>query len=300
MRIVSLLPSATDIVSSLGLVDDLVGRTHECDWPPDVRRVPVMTRDLLAAASMSEREIDRAVGASVHSGSSIYALDHEALAAAKPDLILTQELCEVCAVSYRDVIASARIMDIGSKVVSLEPRSIDEILDNVALVGELTGTVDRAQAVIDDAHRRLDAVRGAVAGLKPVRTVCIEWLDPIYAVGHWVPDQVAIAGGIELLGTPGKPSRIVAWDDVVAADPDAIVLLPCGLGIDRARADVELLRDRPGWSELRAVRNRRVWIVDGPSYFNRPGPRVVRGVEVLAHVMHRVGEVADTEVTNLE
>jgi iron complex transport system substrate-binding protein len=299
VRIVSLLPSATDLLCALGLRDDLVGRTHECDWPPGIEDVPVMTRDLLDTASMTEREIDVAVGGSVHSGSSIYALDHEALAAAKPDLIVTQELCEVCAVSYGEVMRSARMMDGGPRVVSLEPHTIEGILDNVVLVGELTGTRAAASAVVDDTRERLEAVRKSVAGRERVRTVCIEWLDPIYVAGHWVPEQVSIAGGVEPVGAAGEHSRTVPWETVRDARPDALVLLPCGLGIERVRADASLLGALPGWDEVPAVRAGNVWAVDGPSYFNRPGPRVVRGVEVLAHVLHGVGAVEVTEASRL-
>jgi iron complex transport system substrate-binding protein len=299
MRIVSLLPSATDIVCALGLRDELVGRTHECDWPPGIEDVPTMTRDTLDTASMSEREIDVAVGRSVHSGSSIYVLDHEALAAAKPDLILTQELCEVCAVSYSEVMRSARLMDIGRRVVSLEPHTIGEILENIELVGRLTGTEAAAQDVVANARHRMDALRSAVAGREAVPTVCIEWLDPIYAAGHWVPEQVALAGGTELIGSLGKPSRPVAWDDVRDARPDALVLLPCGLSVDRASRDSAALRAQPGWAELPAIRGGRLWAVDGPAYFNRPGPRVIRGAEVLAHVLHGVGEIENSEAVRL-
>lgn len=299
VRIVSLLPSATDIVCALGLRDSLVGRTHECDWPPGISDVPAVTRDVLDTASMSEREIDAAVERSVHSGSSIYALDHRALADAKPDLIITQELCAVCAVSYTEVMRSARLMDIGHRVVSLEPHTMGEILENVELIGRLTGVDDAARELVNDAQSRLDAVGRSVAGRHPVRTVCIEWLDPIYAAGHWVPEQVATAGGFEAIGRLGKPSRAVAWEDVRAARPEAIVLLPCGLGIERARADAAGLGELPGWTELPAVKEGRVWAVDGPSYFNRPGPRVVRGVEILAHALHRVGSADPTEAVRL-
>src|ERR1041384_2209960 len=180
MRIASLLPSATDLVCSLGLQDQLVGRTHECDWPPGIEDVPVLTRDVLDTSAMSSREIDEAVGSSAHSGSSIYALDHQALAAARPDLILTQELCEVCAVSYREVAAAARMMEVGPKVVSLEPGTLDEILSTVQTVGELTGTQESATGLIEESRARLARVRDAVAGLDPVPVVCVEWLEPLY------------------------------------------------------------------------------------------------------------------------
>lgn len=299
MRIVSLLPSATDIICSLGLRDRLVGRTHECDWPSGIGAVPVMTRDVMDTTSMSSREIDRAVGTSVHSGSSIYALDHEALAAARPDLIITQELCEVCAVSYREVSAAVRTMEVGPTVVSLEPRTLDEILATIETVGELTGVHDRAKLLVEESRERLGRVRDAVDGLEPVPAVCIEWLDPIYDAGHWVPEQVECAGGVELLGARAQPSRRREWADVLEARPQAIVLLPCGLGLERARREAGALAERPGWSELPAVREGRVWAVDGPAYFNRPGPRAIRGTEVLSHVFHELGTVAPSEAVRL-
>lgn len=299
MRIVSLLPSATDIVYSLGLGDSLVGRTHECDWPMGIGSVPVVTADRLATASMSSREIDRAVGSSVHSGSSIYTLDHDALAAARPDLIITQELCDVCAVSYREVSAAARMLEGDVRVVSLEPRSIDDILAHVELVGSMTGAEAVAEAIVQEARSRLDDVRRAVDGRPRVRTFCVEWLDPIYAAGHWVPEQVEIAGGEEVLGIPHQQSRPLNWEAVLEASPDALVLLPCGLSIERALAEIEVLARRPGWSDLPAVRNGNVTAVDGPSYFNRPGPRVVRGVEVLAWTLHGAGRIEATEAVRL-
>jgi iron complex transport system substrate-binding protein len=287
LRIVSLLPSATDIVGSLGLAEtSLVGRTHECDWPPGIEEVPVMTRDLLDTSAMSSREIHEAVGTAVHSGSSIYALDRAALSAARPDLILTQELCEVCAVSYRDVAVAARAIDGYPRVVSLEPHEIEDILTHVELVGRLTGMEEEGLKVAEDARGRLQATSGAVAGRPRPRVFCVEWLDPIFDAGHWVPDQVARAGGSEVVGRLGEPSRQVAWDRVVAADPEVIVVMPCGVSPERAIAETEILRGLPGWGDLSAVAADEVWAVDGPSYFNRPGPRVVRGVEILASIFH--------------
>lgn len=285
MRIVSLLPSATDIVCSLGLGDQLVGRTHECDWPPEVEAVPVMTRNTLDLDQKGSREIDEAIGTSGHSGSSIYALDTEALRASEPDLILTQELCEVCAVSYREVTRAARMLEAGTKVVSLEPRSIEDILEHVRLVGEIAGVPEAAARVIEDARRRISLLRERAKG-HPARVFCVEWLDPIYAAGHWVPEQVELAGGTEVHGRRGEPSHRIEWEEVVAAAPEALVLLPCGLSIDRAVSEIEVLTSRPGWAGLPAVRSERVWAVDGPSYFNRPGPRVVRGAEVLAGLLN--------------
>lgn len=286
MRIVSLLPSATDTVCSLGLQDSLVGRTHECDWPPEIEHVPVMTSDALATHEMTSRAIHDAIGGAVHTGSSIYHLDGDALEHAKPDLVITQELCEVCAVSYSEVKEAARLMDADTKIVSLEPRSIDDILGHVELIGELTGSTEAAKRVVDDARARLENVREATRDLSRPRVVSIEWLDPIFAAGHWVPQQVEIAGGEELLGPWGAPSPEISWDAVLEAQPEVLVLMPCGMPIDRTLGEIDVLTSRKGWSELPAVREGRVFVVDASAYFNRPGPRVVRGVEILAHLIH--------------
>jgi iron complex transport system substrate-binding protein len=286
VRIVSLLPSATDIVCALGLADSLVGRTHECDWPPGIESVPVMTSDALATHEMTSREIHDAIGGAVHSGSSIYHLDGDALEQAKPDLVITQELCEVCAVSYKDVQQAARLMDADTKIVSLEPHSIDDILSHVSLVGRLTGTVDRARELVDDARSRLGALRAATAGRPRPRVASIEWLDPIFAAGHWVPEQVDWAGGDEVLGPRGVPSPEVEWQTVVDAQPEVVVLMPCGMPIERTLGEIDAITSRPGWADLPAVRDGRVFVVDASSFFNRPGPRVVRGAEISAGLFH--------------
>lgn len=299
MRIVSLLPSATDITCVLGLRDQLVGRTHECDWPPGIDSVAIMTRSALATSTMSSREIDRAVGASAHSGSSIYALEHEALAAARPDLILTQELCDVCAVSYEAVTAAARMMDIGPRVVSLEPSSLEDIFSNIRTVGALTGTEDQARSIVEELRNRLEDVREAVRDRERPTTACLEWLDPVYDAGHWVPEQVDWAGGTELIGRRRMRSRVVEWDAILGASPEVIVIMPCGFGVERSKEEAGRLLDRPGWSSLPAVRAGRVWVVDGAAYFDRPGPRTVRGVEVLAHILHGMGEVSPAEAAPL-
>jgi iron complex transport system substrate-binding protein len=300
MRIVSLLPSATDIVCALGLRDQLVGRTHECDWPPGIEDVPAVTSDALATHAMGSREINEAIGGAAHAGSSIYGLDEEALRRVAPDLIITQELCEVCAVSYKDVQRAARLIDAGTKVVSLEPSSLDDILDNIRLVGELTGADARADAVIDDARHRIAALVDASRDKPRPRVACIEWLDPIFAGGHWVPDQVDVAGGDDVLGPRGAPSYEIAWQSVLDAEPEVVVLMPCGMTIDRTVGELEAVTAREGWTDLPAVRDGRVFAVDGSSYFNRPGPRVIRGSEILASVIHGGGrDLASTEAVRV-
>ncbi len=286
MRIVSLLPSATDIVCSLGLRDSLVGRTHECDWPPGVENVPAVTSDALATHEMTSADIHAAIGGAVHSGSSIYGLDTHALEMAKPDLIITQELCDVCAVSYEDVSHAARLLDADARIVSLEPHSIADILDHVLLVGKLTGADAAANEVVADAHDRLQRLRDATHELPRPTVVCIEWLDPIFAAGHWVPEQVEIAGGTEMLGPRGHTSHQVPWEAVTDAAPEVVVLMPCGMPIERTLGELDALTSRPGWNDLPAVRDKRVHVVDASSFFNRPGPRVVRGAEILFGILH--------------
>ncbi|MFJ8495414.1 cobalamin-binding protein [Streptomyces sp. NPDC094038] len=293
MRIVSLLPAATDIVAELGLSARLVGRTHECDWPPDeVASVPVVTGADLDQDRLTSREISDAVGGSAHSGSSLYTLDTEALAALRPDVILTQDLCDVCAVSYEKVGRTVRLLDADTRVLSLEPRTLDDVLDCLVTVGDLLGVRERAERRRAELGARLDRVRASVADRDRPRVVAIEWLDPLWPAGHWVPEQITAAGGIPLLAAPGEHTKPMTWEAVRAARPDAVLVLPCGFPPERTLREAELLTGLPGWDDLPAVRSGRVWVLDGPSYFNRPGPRVVRGAEVLAHVLHgvRAGE----------
>ncbi len=293
MRIVSLLPAATDIVAELGLVADLVGRTHECDWPPgELEGTPVVTSAGIDAEKMGSREISDAVGGAQHSGSSLYALDTAKLADLAPDVVLTQELCDVCAVSYSSVSNAVRSLETGPTVLSLEPRTLTDVLGCVERVGDELGVPTRGSESVAALRTRLDAVRSATRGLPRPRVAAIEWLDPLWPAGHWVPEQVRIAGGEPLLAEAGEHTVPVEWETVRSVKPDVVLLMPCGLGPERTEAEQELLTGLPGWDELPAVREGQVWVVDGPAYFNRPGPRVVRGVEVLAHILHGVTEGA--------
>ncbi|MEU2453387.1 cobalamin-binding protein [Streptomyces sp. NPDC012765] len=297
MRIVSLLPAATDIVAELGLAADLVGRTHECDWPPEhVAGVPVVTSAEFSADTLSSREISDAVGGAVHSGSSLYTLDTDALGALAPEVVLTQDLCDVCAVSYAGVSRAVRVLDGGPRVLSLEPRTLADVLDCLVTVGELLGVRDHARARRKALAARLDTVRTLTAGRPRPRVVAIEWLDPLWPAGHWVPEQIACAGGEPLIAAPGEHTRPMVWEAVRAARPDVLLVMPCGFGPERTLRERELLTSLPGWQDVPAVRSGEVWVLDGPAYFNRPGPRVVRGAEVLAHVLHgvRAGEPVTT------
>lgn len=289
MRIVSLLPSATEIVCAIGLGDSLVGVTHECDYPPEVVGKPIMTRSVHDLTSASSREIHRLVTASMHGGSSLYALDEEALAAAKPDLILTQELCRVCAVSYREVNEVARAIDAEITVVSLEPTSIEGILNTIATVGAMTENEDAAVDVVESLRERLGAIEEKVqarrdAGGRSPRVVGLEWLDPPFASGHWVPEQIRRAGGWELLGSDGEPSKQTTWDAVAEVDPEMLLLMPCGFHLPETLEAWAQTRRPPGYADLAAVRRGRVFALDGSAYFSRPGPRVIDGIELLAEI----------------
>lgn len=291
MRIVSLLPSATEIVCALGLGDELVGRTHECDYPADVVGVPVMTADVGGLPNATSREINDRVAHSIHGGSSIYALDLAALEAADPDLILTQELCSVCAVSYREVSDAVRRLDSDATVVSLEPTSIEGILNTISTVGAMAEAEDEAVGLVEMLRERLARIENRVLerrlqGIAARRVVCLEWLDPPFASGHWVPEQVRRAGGWDLLGALGQPAHETTWLDVRDVEPEQLLLMPCGF--DAPRTADEWLRGRvirPAWIEnLDAVRKGEVYALNGSAYFSRPGPRVVDGICLLAEL----------------
>ncbi|HXM49336.1 MAG TPA: cobalamin-binding protein [Pyrinomonadaceae bacterium] len=287
MRIVSLLPSTTEIVCALGLEDSLAGITHECDYPASVIDKPRLTASRISQETMSSKEIDHAVRSQLDGHGSIYDLDEARLRELNPDLILTQELCDVCAVSYKTVERAARMFEAGVRVVSLEPNTIADIFENIRTVGELTERKIEAAKLVDDLSARLDRVRELTArsDYRP-RTLMLEWLEPAFAPGHWVPEQVAIAGGDQGFGRAGRPSTTTTAEEIRAYAPEVIVLIPCGYYKE------DILRQLPsanlpaGWEDLPAVRSGKVWATDATSYFSRPGPRVVDGVEILARILH--------------
>jgi iron complex transport system substrate-binding protein len=235
--------------------------------------------------SLSSREISAAVGGD-HHGSSLYGLDTDRLALLRPDVVLTQDLCDVCALSYRQVAEAVRVLDIGPQVISLEPRTLTEILSCVRQVGEILGVQDVAAERIRSLRSRLDRLRDQVADRPRPKVVAIEWLDPIWPAGHWVPEQISCAGGTPLLASAGEHTRPIEWQAVLDAQPDVLLVMPCGFPPERTRAEMHALTERPGWAQLPAVRRNSVWILDGPAYFNRPGPRVVRGAEIIADILH--------------
>ena len=287
MKICSLLPSATEIACALGLEEELVAVTHECDYPAAVVGKPRITRSAVDHGDSTSAEIHRHISGALHRGSSIYQLDQELLERLAPDIILTQELCDVCAVSYRQVQRAVRIAESDASIVSLEPRSLEEILETIVQVGALTGRQEQAETVVAGLRERIDRVTAAVAGAgdRP-RVLCVEWLDPVMVGGHWVPGMVETAGGSDGLGKPGEPSFAVTWRQVADYQPEVVVLMPCGFHLRETQAEVERTVLPAEWAGLPAVCQGRVFAVDGSSYFNRPGPRIVDGLEILAQIIH--------------
>ncbi|MGA7671096.1 MAG: cobalamin-binding protein [Nitrolancea sp.] len=288
MRIVSLLPSTTEICYALGLGDQLVAVTHECDFPATARQKPQITRNVLPADVTESAEIDRLVRERLSRGEAIYEFDVELLTQLKPDLILTQELCPVCAVSYEDVLQIARTLPRQPQVLSLEPSTVDGVLDSIVAVGKVASRERVADAVVRALRHRVDWIgrRIEAAAGSTRRIVCLEWLDPLMVGGHWVPEMVTLAGGQDVLGTAGGRSVYVDWEQIVQAAPDVLILMPCGNGLDHTVAEAEKLRELPRLDAIPAVRNEQVYAVDGSSYFNRPGPRLINGIEVLAEILH--------------
>jgi iron complex transport system substrate-binding protein len=286
MRICSLLPGATEIAYLLGLGDRIVGVTHECDYPPDAKQKPVVVRSAIDANRMSGQEIDHKVAELLHAGKGLYSIDEEIFLDAAPDVILTQGLCEVCALDYHDVVKAAQRLPRMPSIVSLNPHSLAEILDDIMRVAVATQREVTAKALIQDFRERIDRVAMAEPKYRP-RVVCLEWFEPLYVAGHWVPEMVALAGGFDALGRKGEPSHKVLWQEVVAARPDVILLMPCGFDTRRAIKESTPLRSLEGWNDLPAVKAGNVYALNGNAYFSRPGPRLVNGLEILARIIHQ-------------
>jgi iron complex transport system substrate-binding protein len=290
MRICSLVPSATDILVALGLRDHLVAVTHECELPSGAN-IAVITRSTLQSKTLNSRDIDRHVTATAHSGSSLYLLDHAMLEKCDPDLIITQELCDVCAIGYRHVAAAVRRLEesAGTKrvVLSVEPQTLSQILEATLRIGEAAGASDRATRLIHDMRRRIDAIAqtGRQATTKP-RVLAMEWLDPPYSAGHWVPEMIRLTGGHDEMGREGAFSYEITWDAVAKYDPEIIVLMPCSFDLERTLREADPLRRHVWWTDLRAVRSKRVYAVNGGHYFSRHGPRIVDGLAILGEIIH--------------
>ncbi len=292
MRIVSLLPAATEWIAAFGAEDDLVGRSHECDTPASVQDVPVVTAPTYASGGDSAA-LDAAVQAQLQQGLSLYEVDLEQLRALEPDLILTQAQCEVCAVSLPQL--EAALADWSGhqpEILSMEPMTLKEVLDVALRIGRTIGRAEMAMQVVAAKERALQQLRNRM-GLHrrtdpdTLPTVaCIEWMEPLMTAGHWMPDVAEMAGGRAVLAEKGRPSQVIEWSALRAADPDVLAILPCGFTLEETRRDLHYLTERDGWNDLRAVQNNRVVLLDGNAYFNRPGPRLYRSIELLADAIH--------------
>jgi iron complex transport system substrate-binding protein len=286
-RIVSFLPSATEMACALGLSDQLVGITHECDYPPSVLAKPIVVRSAISMETMTQAEIDKTVSERLQSGHSLYQVDEKLLQELAPDLILTQDLCQVCAPSGNEVTQALNALPKKPEILWLTPKSLQQIADNLREIGKAAGCLERAEELIASSRETLDNIaetaRGAAS--RP-RVFCMEWLDPVYCSGHWVPEMVRIAGGVDHLGQEGSDSVRVSWEDVLAWEPEVLVIMPCGFHLHQVLEIVPQLFAKPGWLALPAVRQDRVYAVDASSYFARPGPRVVEGTQLLAHIIH--------------
>lgn len=286
MRICSLLPSATEIAFALGLGDSVVAVTHECDYPPEAKTKQIVVNSVVDP-HRSSSEIDKTITELLRSRRGIYTIDLPHFREANPDLILTQELCDVCAVDYNEVLAASRSLARRPEIISLAPTLLSDVLRDIELVGEATGKRREAELLVERLKKRIERVQeeASRSDYRP-RAACLEWLDPIYNAGHWIPEMVELAGGRDELGKKGKPSEKMDWNRVVQSAPEVIVLMPCGFDIERAMQEVHLLYNLPGWSDLPAVQRGNVFAVNGSAYFNRSGPRLVDGLEILAQMIH--------------
>jgi iron complex transport system substrate-binding protein len=280
MRIASLVPSATEMLFALGLGDSVVAVTHECDYPPQARSLPHLTRTVLADG-LDAREIDTAVKATVSEGRALYELDEELLAGLAPDLIVTQAICDVCAVSYEDVLTIAARLPGQPQVVQQDPSTLGEMLEDVIRLSETTGVESEAHLIRGELEGRLATVRAAVSGTNPPRVIALEWLDPPFVGGHWIPEMVSIAGGEDVAGPPGLKSPEVQWGALAGLNPDVVIAMPCGWYVGESHAQAV-----EHWDRIATLGAGRVYAVDAASTFSRPGPRLVDGVELLGHVLH--------------
>jgi iron complex transport system substrate-binding protein len=290
MRICSLLPSATEVIASLGLSDELVGISHECDYPLSIKKVPVMVEPMIPSHGLSSDDIDRQVHQLVASGQRLYRLNDHRLRQAQPDLILSQDLCHVCAVTPDQLHEALSSMPRQPTVLTLNPNTVHDVIDDVVRIGDAAGRPMEGRRVAAQLRDRLDTVRTRVRDLshRP-RVVCIEWLSPLYVAGHWVPEMVQLAGGQDVLAQPGSPSRVATWDEVLASAPDVLIVMPCGFSVERTDTELfELMQQTDQW-HLSPDLAQHTFLVDASSYFSRPGPRLIDGIELLAAILHPSG-----------
>ncbi len=285
MRIVSFLPSATEVLYRLGVGNQIVGVTHECKYPAAAKRKPRVIRPSFDPSGMSGREIDSTIVSLMRSGGDIYIVDDKKLKKAKPDLIVAQGLCEVCSPFTKEISRAVNLLNGEPDVLVLDPRDLDDILVSIMDIAEKVGRVEQGRRLVSLLQRRIDRVRAIKTGAKP-KVMCIEWVDPFFSAGHWVPQMVEYAGGINGISRTGEPSRRLEIDEIIDFDPDVVVMMPCGFGVRRTLDEMKVLDNNEKWKSLRAVKGGNVYVVDSGSYFSKPSPRTVTGLEILAKIIN--------------
>ncbi|MCX7924954.1 MAG: cobalamin-binding protein [Fimbriimonadales bacterium] len=286
MRIVSLLPSATEIVYALGLGEHLVARSHECDYPPEAESVPVITYSLIPP-DLPSHEIDRMVSETLMTHATLYGLNLELLQQLEPDLLITQALCDVCAVSFNSVQEAVATLSPRTRVLNLEPTTLQGVMHTFQMVADAAGVPERGRELIERFRERIERANQRTRNRPPVRITFLEWIDPPFACGHWTPELVQLAGGIDGHGKAGQPSRRLAWQEVLDWQPEAVVIACCGFTVERTLQDLPILERLSGWDTLPAVRNGAVFVADGNAYFSRPGPRLADSLEWLVQQLER-------------
>lgn len=287
MRICSLLPSATEIAFALGLDDSIVGVTHECDYPPQAKKKPVVVKSAFDSGTLASGEIDRTVIERLQAKTGLYTIDIPRWKEANPQLILTQDLCDVCAIEPNEVLKAIECLPQTPRMITLAPHLLRDMLKDIERVGEATGSQSAASSLIRSLHDQIQVVeeRANQSAFHP-RVACLEWLEPLYNAGHWIPEMVELAGGKTELAEKGKPSTKLEWEEVVEFAPEVVVLMPCGFDVERTLQEAHLVQSLSGWNELPAVRQGRVYAVNGHAYFSRSGPRLIDGLEILAQIIH--------------
>ena len=287
MRICSLLPSATEVIASLGLSNELVGISHECDYPPSIRHLPIMVEPVIPPHGLASADIDTRVRQLVASGQRLYRLKDQLLRQAQPELILSQDLCHVCAITPDQLQDAVGSMPQQPTILTLNPSSVLDVINDVVRIGDATGRSAEGHRLAAHLHDRLDAVHRRLQTIshRP-RVVCIEWLSPLYVAGHWIPEMVQRAGGLDVLAQPGNPSRVVTWDEILAADPDVLLVMPCGFSVKKTHTELLQLMQHPDQWRLSPLLAAHTYLVDASSYFSRPGPRLIDGIELLATILH--------------
>ena len=287
MRICSLLPSATEVIALLGLTDELVGISHECDYPPSVKNVPIMVEPMVPPHGLASADIDKHVSQLVASGQRLYRLQDHLLRQAQPDLIVCQDLCHVCAVTPDQLYEALRSMPRQPSVLTLNPNTVHDVIEDVIRIGNAANRSAVGHRLAAELRNRLEAVHTRLQGTshRP-RVVCIEWLSPLYVAGHWIPEMVQLAGGQDVLAKPGSASRVVTWDEVMSVSPDVLIVMPCGFTVERTQTELFQMMQQPGQWPVSSDLAQHTFLVDASSYFSRPGPRLIDGIELLATILH--------------